>query len=212
MTLLNVICWFVYGAIGRVWFGADDLPKILQNRGVQTAFMLCGLFAIYCPYPFSRLGMILAVAVSCWIQFQYFSRGHGVVIDVGDDKDVTTDEVERYNDRWYAKACNWLFDKVFKKPDKKYGFLYDFIYLTLRYTCPMLLMAILEWHYILVGISIPFIYTASNKLQQEESWIFSVDRWWWRRGWSLAEILTGGITYAACYELKFGWLNSYLGV
>ena len=212
MNLLNVIYWFIYGAIGRVWFGADDLPKILQNRGVQTAYMLIGLMAIYCQNQTVWYGVLLGIIISCWIQFQYFSRGHGIAIDVGDDKDVTPDEIKRYDERWYSKVCNWLFDKVFKKSGRRFGFLYDFIYLTLRYGCPMLVMSILEWHYALVGISIPFIYTASNKLQQEEPWVFGVDRWWWSRGWSLAEMLTGGITYAACYELKFGWLNSYLGV
>lgn len=207
-----LVLYFIYGAIGRVWFGGDDLPKILQNRGVQTAYMLAGLISIYCPYPFNWLGVVLALIVSCWIQFQYFSRGHGVAIDVGDDKDVTPDEVERYNDRWYAKVCDHIFEKWFKRPNRKYGFLYDFFYLMLRYTCPMLLMTIFDWHYALVGLSIPFVYTACNKLQKEEPWVFDVDKWYWRRGWSLAEIMTGGITYASCYELKFGWLNSYLGL
>lgn len=206
MIFLSVVFWFIYGAIGRVWFGCDDLPKFWQNRGVQTVFMLCGLFAIYCPYPFSWLGVILAVAVSCWIQFQYFSRGHGIAIDVGDDRDITAEEIKRYEDRWYSRVCDKLL------PNHKYGMAYDFLYLTLRYTCPMLLIAIFNWHYALVGISVPFIYIACNELQEREPWIFDSNKWYWRRGWCLGEMLTGGITYATCYEYKFGWLNSYLGL
>lgn len=212
MILLGIIFWFIYGAIGRVWFGADHLPKILQNRGLQTAYMLCGLMAIYCPHPFNWVGAVLALAVSCWIQFQYFSRGHGVAIDVGDDKNPSDDTIRRYKERWYYNACEYLFDKVFKRPDRKYGFLYDFIYLTLRYGCPMLVMSIFHWHYAILGLSIPFVYTTCNKLQKEESWVFDCNKWWWRRGWSLAEILTGGLTYATCYEYKLGWLNQYVGL
>ena len=212
MILLGSIFWFIYGAIGRVWFGSDDLPKILQNRGLQTAYMLMGLVTIYCPHPYNWVGVILAIAASCWIQFQYFSRGHGVAIDVGDDTNPSEDTLRRYKERWYYNVCEYLFDKVFKRPDRKYGFLYDFIYLTLRYGCPMLVMGLFHWKYVVLGLSIPFVYTTCNKLQKEEAWVFNCNEWWWRRGWSLAEILTGGLTYATCYEHKLGWLNQFVGL
>jgi hypothetical protein len=201
MILLGIIFWFVYGAIGRVWFGADDLPKILQNRGLQTAYMLFGLMAIYCPYPFNWVGVVLAVAVSCWLQFQFWSRGHGCCFDVGRSGQPDAATLIRYNERWYHYPCDWLFEKVFKKVDKKWGFLYDFFYLTLRYTCPMIPMMIFDWRYILVGLSVAPIYAFSITLGERESWVFEKQKWYWRRAWSLAEILSGGVVYSSCYLL-----------
>lgn len=195
---------FIQGAIARVWFGADGLPKFFQNRLVQTIYMLALFVLCFYRLNLTWIGWAVVIVVSLWLQFQFWSRGHGPAIDTGDDEKPSEDTIRRYNDRWYGKVCNWLFDKVFKKPERKYGFLYDFCWLSLRYTCPMLLMVLLSGTYALVGISIPFIYVFCNTLQKEEPWVFNCDKWYWRRSWSLAEILSGGIVYSSCYLIGLG--------
>lgn len=202
-----VVLYFLLGALARVWYGADDLPKFWQNRGVQTAFMMFLFMTIYFPRPFSWMGLIIAIIITCWLQFQYYSRGHGVAIDTGDDENPSESTIKRYNERWYAKVCDKLL------PNHKYGYLYDFIYLTLRYGCPMIVLSLAtfilslfdicepKWRYILIGLSIAPIYVFSNELAERESWLFEKKTWYWRRGWSLAEILSGGVTYAGCYLL-----------
>lgn len=65
----------------------------------------------------------------------------------------------------------------------------------------MLPMMIFDWRYILVGLSIAPIYAFSVTLEERESWIFENKKWYWRRGWSLAELLSGGVVYASCYVL-----------
>lgn len=190
-----VVLYFLLGALARVWYGADDLPKFWQNRGVQTIFMMGLFLSIYLTYPFNWINTLFAIVITCWLQFQYWSRGHGICIDVGDSTVVSENDITRYNDRWYAKVCDKLL------PNHKYGYLYDFFYLTLRYTCPMLPMMILDWRYILVGLSVAPIYVFSNELAEREPWVFEKKTWYWRRGWSLAEILCGGVTYASCYLL-----------
>lgn len=194
---MMVLLYAVLGAIARLWFGADDLPKLLQNRGLQTAYMLVLFATIYLPGVTDWLSLCVALFTICWLQFQYWSRGHGICIDTGDSTNVSEKDIERYNDRWYAKVCDKLL------PNRKYGFLYDNIYLALRYTGPMIVAAIvnLQPGLILIGLSIPFIYTFSNELQEREPWIFDSNKWYWRRGWSLAEILSGAVTYAGCYFL-----------
>lgn len=188
------IVFFILGALARVWYGADGLPKLLQNRGLQTVYMM--LLFIACFYDnYSWQGWCVVVAVVCWLQFQFWSRGHGCCFDVGRDVNPTADTIDRYDDRWYHKVCDKLL------PNHKYGFLYDFFYLTLRYTCPMLLMTIFDWRYILVGFSIAPIYAFSITLGEREPWIFNENKWYWRRAWSLAEILSGGVVYASCYLL-----------
>ncbi len=190
-----VVVYFILGALARVWYGADDLPKFWQNRGVQTIFMMLLFMSIYIVFPLNWINVALAIAITCWMQFQYWSRGHGICIDVGDSTVVSENDIKRYNDRWYAKVCDKLL------PNHKYGYLYDYLYLNLRYACPMLPMMIFDWRYILIGLSIAPIYVFSNELAERESWVFAANKWYWRRGWSLAEILSGGVTYAGCYLL-----------
>ena len=188
------ILMFFLGALARVWYGADGLPKLLQNRGLQTIYMM--LLFVACFYDnYSWQGWCVVVAVVCWLQFQFWSRGHGCCFDVGRDVNPTADTIDRYDDRWYDKVCSKLL------PNHKYGFLYDFFYLTLRYTCPMIPMMIFDWRYILVGLSIAPIYAFSITLGERESWIFEKQKWYWRRAWSLAEILSGGVVYSSCYLL-----------
>lgn len=193
MTLL----FAVLGAVARLWYGADDLPKLLQNRGLQTAYMLLLFAAIYLPGVTDWISLGVALFTICWLQFQYWSRGHGVAIDTGDDINPSEDTKRRYTERWYYKVCEKLLSK------HRYGFLYDNLYLALRYTCPMIVAALvnLQPGLVLIGLSIPFIYTFSNELQEREPWIFDSNKWYWRRGWSLAEILSGAVTYGGCYFL-----------
>ena len=190
-----IILYMFLGALARVWYGADDLPKFWQNRGLQTAFMMGLFLSIYIDLPFNWINFVMAVIVTCWLQFQFWSRGHGICIDVGDSTVVSENDIKRYEDRWYHKVCDWLF------PNHKYGYLYDFFYLMLRYTMPMLPMMIFDWRYILVGLSIAPIYVFSNELAEREPWVFEKKTWYWRRGWSLGEILSGAVTYDACYLL-----------
>ena len=146
-----ILLMFFLGALARVWYGADGLPKLLQNRGLQTVYMM--LLFIACLYDdYSWQGWCVVVAVVCWLQFQFWSRGHGCCFDVGRDVNPTADTIDRYDDRWYHKVCDKLL------PNHKYGFLYDFFYLMLRYTCPMIPMMIFDWRYILVGLSISPIH------------------------------------------------------
>lgn len=195
MTILGFIFFFMAGALARVWYGADDLPKFFQNRGVQTIFMIALFVACFFDKDLTWFGWGVVVAVTCWLQFQYWSRGHGICIDVGDSTVVSENDIKRYEGRWYHKVCDKLL------PNHKYGYLYDFFYLTLRYICPMIPMMIFDWRYILVGFSIAPIYVFSNELAERESWVFEKKTWYWRRGWSLAEILSGGVTYSMCYLL-----------
>jgi hypothetical protein len=188
------IVFFILGALARVWYGADGLPKLLQNRGLQTVYMM--LLFVACFYDnYSWQGWCVVVAVVCWLQFQFWSRGHGCCFDLGRDVNPTADTIDRYDDRWYHKVCDKLL------PNHKYGFLYDFFYLMLRYFCPMIPMMIFDWRYILVGFSIAPIYAFSITLGEREPWIFEKQKWYWRRALSLAEILSGGVVYASCYLL-----------
>lgn len=185
----------ILGALARLWFGSDLDNKILSNRGLQTAFMLLLFLICFVEFPLNWVDVVVAVAASCWLQFEFWSRGHGEIADCGRHTDITEEDIKRYNERWYRIPCDYLLK------NHKYGFLYDFLYLSMRYTCPMIPMAFFDWRYILVGLSIAPIYAFSMALEERESWVFKKKTWWWRRGWSLAEMLAGAVVFSSCYWL-----------
>ena len=193
---MTIIYSFI-GALLRLWYGYDSFDnKWLNNRAIQTIPMILVLFTIFCRDYTDWLSLLYALCVSCWIQFQYWSRGHGPAIDTGKGP-ATEKTISRYMDRWYGKVC----DKIL--PNDKYGFLYDNIWLGLRYGCPMLVVSLLEWNigFFFIGLSIPFIYTFANKLEEAMPYLFDYSTWYWRRGWCLAEMLSGAVTYGGCYLL-----------
>ena len=192
-----VIVYAALGALLRLWYGYDNFNnKILDNRAVQTIPMILLFFTIFCRDYTSILSILYGLGISCWLQFQYWSRGHGAAIDTG-DVEANEKDIRRYTDRWYHKVCDYLL------PNAKYGYLYDCLWLGLRYGCPMLLVSLLEWNigFFFIGLLVPLIYVFSNKLQDEMPYIFNEPTWYWRRGWCLAEILVGAVTYAGCYLL-----------
>ena len=197
------ILYFALGAFLRRWFGgclADY--KILNSRGVQTAAMLAVFLSIYLHDFSSWLNWLAAIVVSCWLQFQFWSRGHGACFDIGRGT-PTAETISRYNERWYHYPVDWLFDRLFKA--EKYGFMYDFIYMFLRYTCPMIPMMLIDWHYILLGMAISPIYAFCWTLYEREPWIFKSRIPFVSSATNLAEEIAGGIVFAGCYWLQNGF-------
>lgn len=191
------ILFGLLGAFGRLWFGSNLTSKIWGNRGLQTAFMLLLFLIVFIKDFTDAMSIIVGVIVACWMQFQEISRGHGIAIDTGNSSNITDEEIARYEDRWYDKVCSKLL------PNHKYGFLYDNLYLLLRYTCPLAVPAIVFMtpEFLLLGVTIPFIYTFANELQEREAWLFDSSKWYWRRAWCLAEMLTGFVLIGGSYYL-----------
>lgn len=195
------IIYFVLGGFARRWYGGlfTDLNiKFLTSRGLQTAFMIALFMSIYVTNPQSWQNWIIAILVSCWLQFQFWSRAHGCVLDSGRG---TSPDISRYNERWYHYPCDWIFNKL-GVSDYRYGFLYDFIYMSLRYACPMIPMMIFDWRYILIGLSVAPIYAFCWTLYEREPWL-RFKQSWIDNPTKWAEIIVGGIVFSSCYAL--GW-------
>ena len=217
MNVILCCFYFVLGAFLRRWFGGafpEDKYKVMGNRGLQTVVMMLVLATCYWQLPFKHWEDFLSVTlIVCWIQFQFWSRGHGCCFDIG--RGVFPPEesvIKRYNERWYHFPCDWLFDKLVKRSDRKYGFLYDFIYMGLRYTCPMLALSLMLWvlsfwdlansdfRYVWLGLVVAPIYAFNWTLYEREEWIRPRQSWLnIPTKWS--EIIVGGIVYAGCYLL-----------
>lgn len=189
MTFIITLIYMILGATARRIFGGacENIP-ILKNRGIQTAFMMLLFLSIYLPC----YKWYITLVIIAWLQFQFWSRGHGCCFDLGYGGIPSQETVDRYNERWYHIPCDWLADKgCFPY----YGTQYDFCYMTLRYTCPMIPMMIFDWKYILIGFSISCIYLLC--------WSFNIKG---KRDWNnyptkIAEIISGAVVYGGCYLL-----------
>lgn len=199
------IFYFLLGAFLRRWYGGClEAYKILCNRGVQTICMLAVFMSIYLFDLSSWQNWLGAAIVSCWLQFQFWSRGHGACFDIG--RGTPSEEtIRRYNERWYHVPTDWLFDEVFKVPGNKYGFMYDFIYMSLRYTCPMVPMMLIDWRYILIGMAVSPIYAICWTLYERDPWIFDNRIPFVNGPTNLAEKIVGGLVFGGCFWLQNGF-------
>lgn len=191
------IVYFILGGFARRWFGGMfEGRKILGNRGLQTAFMLALFMSIYVTDIHDWKAWLVAIVVSCWLQFQEISRGHGACFDIGRGE-VAPEIVKRYNERWYHIPCDYCADKGYFE---RYGVVYDFMYMTLRYTMPMLLMAFIDSRYLIIGFMVSCVYALCWELYEWGPQLFTKISFI-SAPTELAEIVWGGLFYAGCYSI-----------
>lgn len=212
--MYNVLYGLLWGFLRR-WFGGlfpEEKYKILGNRGLQTTIMIICLFPIIffkCKDLYQALPLYLcttiASIITLWIQFQYWSRGHGATfLDMGRDKNPN---LSRYA-RWFKVPLDYIWNKLlYLKNNNKffkwllqrwsgemYGYSYDMWYHTLRYTLCMVLVsiALADINYIFIGLLNAPIYEMCIRLYENKSY-----KWmkydWLNSSNKLAEILNGFI-------------------
>lgn len=189
-----ILYYFLMGAFSRRWYGGalEKIP-VLNNRALQTGFMI-GLFLNI--YVADWHNWFWPLVISLWLQFQFWSRQHGVCFDLsrGGYPDETT--LKRYNNYWWHIPCDWMADKGFYP---YYGLGYDFTYMLLRYTCPMIPMMFFDWKYILIGLAISPIYLFC--WEWYESKVFPKNIPFVSRATQMAEVICGGLVFMGCYLL-----------
>lgn len=194
-----IIYYFLIGAFVRRWFGGalENIP-VLKNRALQTGVMVGVFLGIYCT---DWQNWFWPLVISLWLQFEFWSRGHGCCFDLGNGGYPGEETIKRYNERWYHKPCDWLAKKRFFS---FYSVRYDFMYMTLRYTCPMIPLMFLDWRYFLVGNAAAPIYLFCWDLYNSDLWPSKLPAWA-NSPTKWAEMIYGGVVYASCYAL--GGLN-----
>lgn len=145
-----IACW-------RRFFGGYDAKiNFLENRGVQCIFLVTLIFL----WEFFYKGVVwyLALLIGVLV-YIFFCRGHWYYFKCGTEDDKYIDE-EMAKGR--KPAMNWLVAPV----NKWLGFVerskqYCFVGLFLRYFIYCLpIAAFVGWHFIAVGLAVPFIYNA----------------------------------------------------
>ena len=190
--MTNFIIALFYGvamAFWRRWFGGGfkGRYKWLDNRGVQAVAGICLMVPFFLYEPDNGLNWLLAVVFAVYLYAQFWSRGHGACFDIGRDENPSASAIARYNERWYHLPCDYLL------PDHKYGFAYDFLYMTLRYSCPLLPMALLDWRFLLIGLSISPVYAFCHSLGERENWLLKNVPEWLDKPVKWAELAVGFI-------------------
>ena len=227
MVLFSFINGIWWGFLRR-WFGGlfpDERYKILGSRGLQTIVMIISLLPVmifqvstshsyFINYIsdivpekyYLMIGIFLSLLLTLWLQFQFWSRGHGgTFADLGRDHEP---DVSRY-DRWFKKPLdavwNWLLEmkeenKLFafllqRWSGRKYGYTYDMIYHTMRYTFPMLVPAILleNFYFILIGLSSAPIYELNIRMYERNEDLYIKKLSWLSSPNKLSEIELGFI-------------------
>lgn len=166
--------WLISGLIfswWRRWYGGGFSETWLGNhRGVQCiVFLLLNFLVLghsYLLEHFHYCKLVAIIALDVWLYADFWSRGHGACFDIGrwnPDESL----VKRYNERWYHIPL----DKILT--NHKYGFLYDFLYMGMRYTCPMLPLVFIDIKYLIIGLLISPIYALCWTLNEKEGWIFN---------------------------------------
>lgn len=155
MIILNGIWW----ALLRAWYGGQFKNTVLGNhRGIQTVVMLVSMLPLFIWNFNNWYSIAIGSALALWVQFQFWSRGHGPAFDIGTDKNPSEGTIDRYDDRWFDKICKKLVPE-----DLWYTREYDMLWMLLRYTCPMIPLSFISPWYLLCGIVVPFIYDYSWK-------------------------------------------------
>lgn len=203
MKLLLLCMFSVLFNLGwRRWYGGGFVNTWLGNvRGVQCAvYLFITALIAYVLHPMDVwwYNLIFAVLFSAYTYCQFWARGHGACFDIGRGQaDERT--IKRYNERWYHIPCDFILK------DHKYGFLYDFIYMGLRYTMPLVglylvakivslfgLPLLIKPEIILIGASISPIYAFNWTLSEREQWLFE-KHWSISGATNLSEYVAGAI-------------------
>lgn len=200
--LLMVIFSISFNLIWRRWYGGGFEHTLLGNvRGVQCAvYLIATFFMAYFLKPLDIwwYNILFAVIFSVYTYCQFWARGHGACFDVGRGQ-VDERIIKRYNERWYHIPCDFILK------EHKYGFLYDFIYMGLRYTMPLVglylvakimplfgLPLLIKPEIILLGVSISPIYAFNWTLSEREHWLF--EKHWSISGpTNLSEYVAGAV-------------------
>lgn len=109
IALLNGLWW----AFLRRWYGGlfeDDKYPLLGNRGLQTAVMIVSLTVVFLSEYQDWRSWLFAIGLAIWVQFQFWSRAVGEILDCGRS---TVQTAESY-DRWFRIPLDWIYDRLGK--------------------------------------------------------------------------------------------------
>lgn len=145
---------FLLSIFRRYFGGYDGNINILEKRGIQCAFCILTVFCYRCYVDEWWRALITAILV-----YIFFSKGHYYYFLCGTESNKYIDEQEA---KGRKPAMHWVVAPI----NKLLGFVprskqYCFVGMFLRYCLWSLPVGLfVGWQFVLVGISVPFIYNA----------------------------------------------------
>lgn len=194
--MLSCIFSILFWAFWRRIYGEGQLEGILGNRAFQSALgiiILLPTFEVQIPVENAWLKLGLALLISCWLIFQYFSRAVGEILDNGSS---TTQDASSY-DRWFRIPLDKIYDHYGLT---KYTGFYDWWYSMCRYCLPMVPMLLFSWSFLLAGALVTPAYWGSEWIYKKYPALANKYGFWLDSYKNLAEIFQGAF---------FGWAVWY---
>ena len=148
------IVYALFMAVWRRWFGGG-FQKLGDNRFLQHIIGFTGASLILWYNGYHWAQVIMAAAV---LQGLFWARSHGCCFDYGHGQPP---DVSRYEQLWY-----WKYVKKIIPESEWYSFSGDYILMTVRYTLPAILIALvlLNPTFSVAGVVLSGVYAFTWKL------------------------------------------------
>lgn len=181
--MLSAVFW----ALWRRIYGEGKITGWLGNRGVQSGIgigVLIPSFYVQIPAQDPIWKLVLALIVSCWLIFEFFSRAVGEILDNGSS---TIQDASSY-DRWFRIPLDKVYDHFGLV---KYTGFYDWWYSMLRYGLPMIPMCYFSIWFLVVGLLVTPVYWGSEWIYKKFPSLRNSLGFWLDDYKNLAEIFQG---------------------
>lgn len=208
--VLNGLLW----AFLRRWYGGLEFKfELLNKRSVKSIIMIAAMMGVLV-YDWNSSRLIwVSLLYAVWIQFQFWSRAVGAILDCGRSRTQTK---KNYN-RWYVQPLNWFYRE--DRKDKRYKKSYDFWFSEMRYGLPMVAVwgvnsILIRLGYmpeepsyaglILIGLCSGPVYFGSYKLFDHHNKLYQLPAWIGQSK-NLSEVVFGFIFGAGLWWTIYGW-------
>lgn len=112
---------------------------------------------------------IISLYVTIVFQGLFWARGHGPAFDMSRGGQPDEKLKERYKKEWWNKICEFIVPK-----SEWYGYGYDKLWMTIRYTaCTLLLTPIYGWGILFMGLMVPVIYSICWSIYDRKPELFN---------------------------------------
>lgn len=208
--ILNGILW----AFLRRWYGGLEFSNpMLNKRFVKTIVMVAAMMGVLVYDWHSPLLIVVSLIYAIWIQFEFWSRAVGAILDCGRSRTQTKKNYKR----WFVVQLNWFYRK--KRKQKRYIKSYDFWFTEMRYGLPMLVVwgmntLLAVWGImppqptyaalVVVGLLAGPVYFGSYKLFDRYNQLYQLPAWIGQSK-NLSEIVYGFIFGAGLWIAIYGW-------
>lgn len=184
LWLLFTIPFYIFW---RRWFGSSSNEFLKTSRAVKCVCFIVITYLICYVISKSYLFSLLFAGIG----YIFFCLSVGPAFDCGRDGLPDEEMIKRYNKGPYHYLPDLLIPK-----EHRYKYLYDLIWLGVRYVLPMLAiicLPIVNWRFIFISMLISPVYALCWSLKDYDRWLLEKIPYTNGKPTALAEFICGGL-------------------